>query len=145
MRYKHIIFDFDGVLAETNEIRFEGFMSLFEDYPKSGLQRLTPYLRENGGLSRYEKIRYFLEEIRHEKISFDRVQVLARQYSELVTQKVIAAPPVEGSLEFLNSQRSNYDFAVVSSSDEEELKKVCRLRGIDHFFARIFGSPSSKA
>src|SRR3989338_5452159 len=105
MRYRHIIFDFDGVLAETNEIRFEGFLALFEDCPESDLPRLTRYLKENGGLSRYDKIRYFLEEIKHEEISTNRVQDLAKRYSELVAQKVIAAPAVEGSLEFLNSQR----------------------------------------
>ena len=56
----------------------------------------------NGGMSRYEKIKYFFEEIRNEIISGDRVQVLSRQYTELVKQKVIDAESVQGSLEFLS-------------------------------------------
>ena len=69
---------------------------------------------------------------------------MARQYSELVKQKVIDAEPVKGSLEFLSNHKNNYDFAVVSGSDQEELRDVCKARKIDHFFLEILGSPTSK-
>ena len=144
MKYKHLIFDFDGVLVESNEIRFDGFRSLFKNYPQGQVERLVQYAKINGGLSRYEKIKYFFKQIRNEPIRDDTVQLLARQYSELVKQKVIDAEPVKGSLEFLSSHKNNYDFAVVSGSDQEELRDVCKARKIDHFFLEILGSPASK-
>lgn len=142
--YKHIIFDFDGVLAETNYIRFEGFELLFKDYPSDQVNRLVQYAMNNGGISRYEKIRLFFEQIRQEPISDDRVQFLAKRYSDLVKEKVADAEPVRGSLEFLNRYHRDYDFAVVSGSDQEELREVCRIRKIDHFFVEILGSPTAK-
>lgn len=142
--YKHVIFDFDGVLAETNEIRVEGFRLLFKDYLESQVKKLVNYAERNGGMSRFEKIRYFFEEIRHEAISPENVQFLAKRYSGLVKQKVIAAAPVKGSLIFLTSYSNDYDFAVISGSEQEELREVCCVRGVEHFFVEILGSPVRK-
>lgn len=141
---KHIMFDFDGVLAETNAIRIEGFVALFNGYPHDQVEDLIRFARSNGGLSRYEKIRYFFNKIRCEAISDEKVLSLAGQYSGLVKQKVIAAEPVKGAMEFLYDYHGLYDFAVVSGSDQEELKDVCRARQIDHFFREILGSPLHK-
>jgi len=143
-KYKHLIFDFDGVLVESNEIRLEGFRLLFRDFPTHQVEKLVQFARLNGGLSRYEKIKYFFEQIRNEPISADNIKALAKQYSALVKQKVIDAEPVKGSLEFLSNHKNNHDFAVVSGSDQEELRDVCKARGIDRFFLAILGSPASK-
>jgi len=144
LKYKHLIFDFDGVLVESNEVRFEGFRALFHGYPADEVEKLIQFAKANGGLSRYEKIRYFFKAILNKQISDDAVQAMARQYSELVKQKVIGAEPVKGSLEFLSNHKNNYDFAVVSGADQEELRNVCKAREIDHFFLEILGSPASK-
>lgn len=144
MKYKHLIFDFDGVLVESNEIRFEGFRSLFYDYPADAVGKLIQFAKANGGLSRYKKIRYFFEEILNEPISVDNIQALAMQYSNLVKQQVIGAEPVIGSLEFLSSYKGKCDFAIVSGSDQEELVEVCQVRRISDYFVEILGSPESK-
>jgi HAD superfamily hydrolase (TIGR01549 family) len=144
VKYKHLIFDFDGVLVESNEIRFDGFRLLFADYPHDQVQKLVEYAMSNGGMSRYEKIKYFFEEVRNEIISGDRVQVLSRQYTELVKQKVIDAEPVQGSLEFLSNNYTNYDFVIISGSDQEELREVCQVRKIYQLFLKILGSPERK-
>ncbi len=144
MRYKHIIYDFDGVLVESNSIRFEGFRLLFKDYPNDQVQRLVEYAMLNGGMSRYEKIKYFFARILDEPITDDNVRLLAKQYSGLVKNKVISAKPVKGSMEFLSCYYNKFDFAIVSGSDQEELREVCRIRKIDHYFVEILGSPVNK-
>lgn len=142
--YKYIIFDFDGVLAETNKIRLEGFRLLFKGYPKNKVDLLVRHAMANGGLSRYEKVKYFFEEILKEPISPQKIKLLTRNYSKLVKEKVIKAKPVKGSLEFLSRYYNKYKFAIVSGSDEKELKEVCNARMMGHFFLRIKGSPESK-
>ena len=142
--YKHVILDFDGVLSETNTIRFEGFRLLFSDYPDDHVAELIEYARSNGGLSRYDKIRQFFEKIRNEAITTEEVDVLAKKYSDLVKQKVIDSVLVRGSVEFLNSYYQYCNLAIVSGSDQDELRGVCRVRGIDKFFVKILGSPESK-
>jgi len=145
MKYRHLIFDFDGVLAESNEIRFTGFRLLFQDYPVKAVDGFMQYVRSNGGISRYEKIRYFFERVyKTAPISDNEVTRLAMKYSELVKQQVIEAPPVNGAMEFLSQHAAGYDFAIVSGSDQEELREICRTRGIDRFFVEILGSPADK-
>lgn len=141
---KHIIFDFDGVLAKTNAIRIEGFSALLGNFPGGQVRALIDYCKCNGGLSRYDKIRYFFEKIRREKIDDSRIQLFAQRYSGIVKQRIIEAEEVKGSLKFLTVYRDNYDYAIVSGSDQEELREVCRARKINHYFVDILGSPISK-
>lgn len=144
MGYRYVIFDFDGVLAETNEIRFQGFTELFRDLPEDVMARFINFVRANGGLSRYGKIRHLYENVLRRPAPEDEVATLAGRYSEIVKQKVIEAEPVEGSLEFLAGQGERFEFAVVSGSDQDELRQVCRARGIDRYFRAILGSPKEK-
>lgn len=141
---RHIIFDFDGVLAETNDIRIEGFRTLFSSYPLAARDSLVAFARANGGLSRYVKIRYFFEEILGQPVSDKQIAALADDYSAIVTEKIIAAEPVKGSRELLAAWGNKLDFAIISGSDERELRSVCISRGIAHYFAYIFGSPATK-
>ncbi len=144
MKYRYLIFDFDGVLAESNEIRFEGFIELFGAIGDEALSRFMVFVKANGGLSRYGKIRYLYNEILYRSISEPEVVALAGQYSRLVMDKIIQADPVSGSLEFLAEHGDRFDLAVVSGSDQEELRQVCRARGIADHFQAILGSPIEK-
>lgn len=144
MGYKHIIFDFDGVLVESNHIRFDGFRQLFLSYPEEKRDIFIKYVENNAGLSRFEKIRYFFSDIIKEPISDSKVDFLSDKYSKLVKERVIKAKAVKGSLEFLSGNNGKYNFAIVSGSEEKELKDICRTRGIEKYFIRIMGSPVSK-
>ena len=144
MKCQYIIFDFDGVLVESNEIRFNGFRKLFKSYPQEQVEKLVSYAKANGGVSRYKKIAYFFSEIRQEPISDESVNKWADQFSKLVEQDIVEAKPVEGSLEFLGKYVDHFDFAIVSGSDQAELRRICKKRKIDHFFKSILGSPVEK-
>ena len=144
MKYQYIIFDFDGVLVESNEIRFNGFRKLFKDYPQEQVEQLVEYAKANGGVSRYKKIEFFFNTIRKEPVSSKSVNHWANQFSELVTKDILEARPVEGSLEFLEKYFNQFDFAIVSGSDQRELREICKGRGIDSFFKIILGSPIEK-
>ena len=144
MKYKNLVFDFDGVLVESNEIRFNGFRYLFKGFPKTQVEELVAYAKANGGVSRYEKIVYFFQKIRGETITEERVQNLAAQFSDIVWRDVVEAEPVKGSVEFLEKNLPKLNFALVSGSDQAELRMVCRERRIDHFFKIILGSPVKK-
>lgn len=144
MDYRYLVFDFDGVLAESNEIRFQGFENLFADLPADVRARFMAFVKVNGGLSRYGKIRHLYADLLGQPISEDRVYELAGRYSELVAGRVIEAQAVPGSLEFLREYADRFEFAVVSGSDQNELRQVCQARGIDGYFRAILGSPTEK-
>ncbi len=144
MEYRYIVFDFDGVLAETNEIRFQGFSDLFAELPPEAMVCFMDFVKANGGLSRYGKIRHLYNHILRQPASESQVDALAQQYSKLVAERVTEAPAVSGSLEFLAEYADRFEYAVVSGSDQSELRQVCRARGIDGYFRTILGSPIEK-
>ena len=59
MMIKNIFWDFDGVIIDSMPIREFGFRRIFKDFNKEKVELLTDFHRENGGLSRFFKIRYF--------------------------------------------------------------------------------------
>ena len=61
---KIIFWDFDGVILNSNKVRDSGFEIVLKDFPKNQVELLLNYHRQNGGLSRYVKFRYFFEVIR---------------------------------------------------------------------------------
>lgn len=141
-----IIFDFDGVLVESNHIRTEGFRRLLKSkhYPHEKIGQFILFHEANGGLSRYYKLRYFFEKILKENISNSQLFSLCNEYSTLVKQAVAEAQWVEGAAEFLRDNHLKYKFFIVSGSDQSELREICRIREIDRFVQDILGSPTDK-
>lgn len=133
------------MLAETNRIRIDGFKELFGgDHPAEAVEQLIQYSCINGGLSRYNKIRFFFEQILNIPIEDTRVTELAGSYSCIVKDRVVAAPSVRGADEFLANWQGRSSCAIISGSDERELQEVCRARGIADYFLAVMGSPRTK-
>ena len=57
---KSIIFDFDGVILNSNNIKAEAFGELYNKYGKKIENKVVEYHYENLGISRIEKIKYLL-------------------------------------------------------------------------------------
>ena len=143
-KFKNIIFDFDGVLVESNEIRINGFKELFAEFPNEATTRLIEFCRKNGGMPRYQKIRHFFNDILQKPIADNQVNDYAIKYSKLVYQSVVGAPYVDGATDFLEKFKEEYRFAIVSGSDQNELRRICKERKIEPYFNEILGSPTDK-
>ncbi|MBF0289828.1 MAG: HAD family hydrolase [SAR324 cluster bacterium] len=144
MKYQYLIFDFDGVILQSNSARFAGFEQLMQDYPEEQVHQWMKYIHTSGGISRYSKIRYFFEEVRKESVSEKTVYMLAQKFSDISRQNVIDSPFVEGAKEFLEQHASNYECSIISGSDQTELRKICQTIGIASYFTEILGSPVEK-
>lgn len=144
---KAIIFDFDGVIAESNDARTTGFEQVLrhEGFPKPIIRRFIAYHKKNGGLSRYSKFRYLYRVLLKKPLSARQLQHLCQSYSRLVKGEVTRAPWVRGAQAFLRRYASQYQLFVVSGSDGKELRSICRARGISQYLRKILGSPVEKA
>jgi len=60
---KAIIFDFDGVLVESVDIKTKAFAGLFEHEGDSIVRRVVAYHIKNAGVSRFEKFRHIYKEM----------------------------------------------------------------------------------
>jgi len=142
---KHIIWDFDGVILDSNKVRDHGFERVLKDYPISQIQDLLTFHRKNGGLSRCVKFRYFFEEIRKETITENEIFQLSAKFSEimrilLVNKNLLIADTVR----FIDKYKMKYKMHIASGSDEKELRYLCEKLDISSYFISIHGSPLSK-
>ena len=141
---KAIIFDFDGVIAESNDIKTDAFARLFEEEGNDVVSKVVDHHLKNMGVSRYDKFRYIYKYILEKPLSDDRFNTLCRRFSELVMDGVVAAPFVKGAKEFLERHRSDYRFFVVSATPKEEINIIVNRKKMKSFFSGVYGSPDKK-
>ncbi len=141
---KNIIFDFDGVILESNEVKIQGFFKLFEQFGEENSLKISNYFKNNAGLSRYDIINYFFLVILNEEMDKIKLTEYANKYSDIVKESVVNSKFVIGIEKFL-SQNTQYELFIVSSSDEKDLKYICNKLNIDKYFKSIIGSPTKKA
>lgn len=140
---KAIIFDFDGVLVESAEIKTEAFGQLFSIYPDKA-HEIVEYHKGNMGISRYVKFRYFYENILGKELSHNEEIELGEKFSQIVLGKVLKAPFVAGALDFLDKYHKKIPLFIASGTPEEELNNIVRQRGISRYFEEIHGTPRKK-
>ena len=90
---KAVIFDLDGVIIESAEIKTKAFELLFADYPEN-IGEIIDYHKRNAGISRYIKFRHFYEEILGKELSSQKAAELGERFSQIVMEQVLNAPLV---------------------------------------------------
>lgn len=144
MNIKVVIFDFDGVLVESVDVKTRAFAKMFEDKGEEVVQKVTDFHLKNGGLSRVHKFKYYYKEILGSSLSEEELKELCNTFSRLVTEEVVNSPYVVGAREFLEKFHCELDLYIASGTPEEELREIVRCRGMNGFFKGIFGSPRQK-
>ena len=140
-----ILWDFDGVILDSMLVREYGFKKVLEKYPQEQVEELLNFHKENGGLSRYVKFRYFFEEIRNEDLKKEKLKALTERYSEIMRAKLVSQKNlIPESVDFIKENYLDYKMHIVSGSDGEELRFLCNRLGIDKYFETINGSPTPK-
>ena len=141
---KNIIFDFDGVICDSVHIKTDAFYDMYLPYGEDIANRVKAYHLENGGVSRFEKFKYFEKNFLHKEITEERLLVLSNQFSKIVMQKIIKLPIVENIYSFLEKEYQNYNCFIVSATPHEEINLIAKEKHIDRYFKEICGSPKNK-
>jgi phosphoglycolate phosphatase-like HAD superfamily hydrolase len=136
------VFDFDGVVLESVEIKTVAFRRLFEDHPEG--ERIVPYHLANGGISRFKKFRWFYEEVRGESLTDAESERLGTRFSELVLDEIRRCAFVPGARELLERLAPRLPLFVASGTPEDELREIVADRGLGAVFAGVYGTPPTK-
>jgi len=143
--YKAIIFDWDGVITDSVGVKTEAYAQMFRKYGKEVEKRVVEYHLAYGGVSRFDKFRYFHREFLGEEISEEKVQELANEFSELVFQKVVDSPFIKGAVESIQkAHKQGLLLFVISGTPIEEIKLIADKKGLSSYFKEILGSPTKK-
>lgn len=138
------IFDCDGVIFDSNQLKSDAFVEVLEifKFDQKIKNEFINYHQTNGGISRYVKFKYLIENILNKPFDETLYRNLLSEYSNKCVELYNKASLVPGIESLITN--SKVPMFVASGSDEEELKKVFKNRGIDKYFEMILGSPKTK-
>ena len=142
---KGIIFDFDGVIAESVQVKTDAFASLYEQYGDNIVTKVIEHHEANGGMSRFKKIKLYHESFLNKAITNEEIEDLANQFSKLVVRKVIDSPYVPGVLKYIQKCYEKYNLFISTGTPTNEIKQILSARDIAEYFIGIHGSPEKKS
>lgn len=141
---KAIIFDFDGVIANSIETKTIGFERLYEQYGKEIKEKVREHHLKNGGVSRFEKFKHYHQNLLKIKLDGDGIKKLANQYSKIVVDEVVDSTYVSGVIEYIKKMKPRARLFISTGTPTEEIKFIVKKKNIDRFFTGVYGSPGKK-
>jgi phosphoglycolate phosphatase-like HAD superfamily hydrolase len=139
-----VIFDFDGVIVESTDIKTAAFRALFADHPDH-VDAIEALHRRHEGVNRSIKFEMIFRDILRRPLDAVTQVALARRYGDLVVDQVVTCPAVAGVPEVLRELGRDVPLAVVSSTPDGELQQIVARRDLARYFRAVRGAPPAKA
>ncbi len=140
---KVLVFDFDGVILRSDDIRAAGVRNLFSDFPDQQ-DAIFGYYNDHRGINRLLFFEGVYRDVLHlpydEKIGV----TLGKRYSDEIIERVIRdADLIPGALEFL-AMRGAPRF-LATSGPANDVARLLSAFKLSEYFAKIYTYPFSKA
>jgi len=138
--YKTWIFDCDGVILDSNHVKSEAFYEISLPFGEDHARQLREYNQKHGGVSRDDKIKYFvLERLKEDK---RLVPELLKQFGDICAEKLMNCCETPGLRELLLDLPGDTLKYVASGGLQEEVRFILDYKSL--FFDGVFGSPATK-
>ena len=141
---KSIIYDFDGVICDSVDLKTEAFSELYKFCGPEVQEQVVKYHLENGGVSRFEKFKYFQNKLLGKEIDEAEIEIMAGRFAALVKEKVVNSAFIKGADLFIREYAPKVLQFICTGTPEYEIKEICRRRDISKYFEGIYGSPKNK-
>jgi len=145
-KYQTIVFDCDGVILDSNITKIDSY---FRTAKKLGAtdaqaQALVDHHVAFGGISRYPKFVWYIEEVLKVEATKALVQEYLEAFSLAVTKGLLRCSIADG-LQALRAANPETKWLVVSGGDQAEIRKLFDNRELASLFdSGLFGSPDNK-
>lgn len=144
MTISAVLFDFDGTLVESLDVKITAFSTLYARYGADVERAAVAHYRANTGVSRLKRIRHCHEHILGEVPSDELVHELGKQFGAMVEHKVVMSPWVPGARDFLERHYETMNLFITSATPHAELQRIVAEREMGRYFQDVFGSPPDK-
>jgi phosphoglycolate phosphatase-like HAD superfamily hydrolase len=144
--YDLIIFDCDGVILDSNQLKIDAMKNALIDAGCSNdeVNECSEFFASNFGKSRFYHIDYFIENFidMGGKDDDKTRDILLESFSTQCCELYLQASEADGVSTVL--KRSNAIKCVASGSEQNELQKIFLQRELSQYFTLILGSPTKK-
>lgn len=138
--YDAVFWDFDGVIKDSVSVKEDAFVEVFQPVSCEQEYAIREHHRNNGGMSRYEKIPIYAQIVGWKDIDEAYHRAV---FAEKCISRVIESDWIVGVRDILNGQKACL-WTVVSATPEEEIKHIISEIGLSSIFDDVRGSPTSK-
>ena len=139
-----IVFDFDGVVLDSADVKTDAFVELFASHGPDVQARVRAHHLANLGISRFKKFEWIHRELLGREISDDESALLGRGFSDLALARILEAPFVPGADAALAALAPRYPLFVASGTPQAELDHIVDARGLRPHFREVWGTPTEK-
>jgi phosphoglycolate phosphatase-like HAD superfamily hydrolase len=143
-KYNRFFFDFDGVIANTNELKLSSFLEIAALHAPALFEQFARFNLDNAGANRVTKVEYLLQLMGRsddESLKMEMLDYLASQ----IREKLLSASLLPGVKDFLNLlNKRGKECYIVSAGSYNEIELVLKKHSISHHFKEISCFPASK-
>lgn len=139
-----VVFDFDGVVLESADVKTDAFVELFAPHGADVQAQVRAHHLANLGISRFKKFEWIYRELLGRTITDDESAALGQAFSDLALAKILAAPFVPGADVALAALAPRLPLFVASGTPQGELDHIVDARGLRPHFREVWGTPTEK-
>ena len=141
---KCVVFDFDGTLVDSNEIKRRTFYEVTKDLVGAD-SALDKILSSPSSGDRYKIFNSLIAQIGPSNGGFISASKLSSSYTIICEYKISRAPEIKGATIAINELRNlGVKVFVSSATPKDTLKKIIYMRGWEGIIDMALGSPDSK-
>ena len=132
-----IVFDFDGVIVDSNALKHNAFFNLFSENDREVVAKV---LSRKFPRTRFEIIQEIFDELKvPRKQSGAQVVDCANRYNNWVQAGIVERGVMPGALETLSALAELHPLYINSATPELALRESIARLNIGHFFRGVYG------
>ncbi len=141
-----IVFDFDGVIVPSEEIKVQGYTSIFSEFGEyAPVEAIEDARREFAGTTgnRFDIIRSIFQRIGSKDVEAHTEEYAAR-YGKIVKERIEMLEVNPDIRQILEQLHLHYPLYINSNNPDHPLKDTLHSLGIELYFKGVFGSSKKK-
>ena len=133
MKYKTIVFDFDGTLVDSNQLKLDAYLTVFNDLFDETCEQIIKYISGVSRRTRQEIIRDILVVLKKERlIDFSdlekETEKRVSEYGKIVERGITDSGGIPGAFDlFWQLKDENWSIYLNSGTPTEPLKRIVNL------------------
>jgi len=145
-----LVFDFDGVLVDTNEVKRDAFYRIFQGFGEAGRRWVSDTLELDVDSDRFRIIQLVIDQAVSEGAidrAVDRDSLVRKygvEYNDICEEYATNCPEIAGAEAGIATLSLKYPLYINSATPEEPLRRIVANRGWSEWFKAILGRPGTK-
>ena len=142
---KIMVFDFDGVIIDSTEVKVDEYRNLFSQFTKNEvtLNKIINIYRNSAGIPRETTLKKVFKKVLDKAISNQEVENLSLDYSKKIFQRLETILPLKGFLEYIAIHKE-INKHIISGAPNSDVSYLIKKLNLTKYFKSIKGGPLNK-